>query len=162
MTICCKRRIHERDSNPAALSSGTVPYRLGYRGSHTLMGPSCYTAPPPQQAVSSRRIYSRGGGGGGGYDGSWVRAIARRQCCKRRIHERDSNPAPLSFRDSALPIRLPGITHTHPRLAQSVEHETLNLRVVGSSPTLGANVAKEGSTSGIRTQHPFPGQCPTD
>ena len=27
----------------------------------------------------------------------------------------------------------------HPaRLAQSVEHETLNLRVVGSSPTLGA------------------------
>ena len=27
-----------------------------------------------------------------------------------------------------------------PRLAQSVEHETLNLRVVGSSPTLGANV----------------------
>ena len=25
------------------------------------------------------------------------------------------------------------------RLAQSVEHETLNLRVVGSSPTLGAN-----------------------
>ena len=26
------------------------------------------------------------------------------------------------------------------RLAQSVEHETLNLRVVGSSPTLGDNV----------------------
>ncbi len=26
------------------------------------------------------------------------------------------------------------------RLAQSVEHETLNLRVVGSSPTLGARV----------------------
>ena len=26
------------------------------------------------------------------------------------------------------------------RLAQSVEHETLNLRVVGSSPTLGAMV----------------------
>ena len=26
------------------------------------------------------------------------------------------------------------------RLAQSVEHETLNLRVVGSSPTLGVNV----------------------
>ena len=26
------------------------------------------------------------------------------------------------------------------RLAQSVEHETLNLRVVGSSPTLGAYV----------------------
>ena len=25
------------------------------------------------------------------------------------------------------------------RLAQSVEHETLNLRVVGSSPTLGAH-----------------------
>ena len=28
---------------------------------------------------------------------------------------------------------------TQARLAQSVEHETLNLRVVGSSPTLGAN-----------------------
>ena len=27
---------------------------------------------------------------------------------------------------------------TQARLAQSVEHETLNLRVVGSSPTLGA------------------------
>ena len=27
--------------------------------------------------------------------------------------------------------------HTYSRLAQSVEHETLNLRVVGSSPTLG-------------------------
>ena len=40
--------------------SGTVPYRLGYWGSHTLMGPSCYTAPPPQQAVSSRRTYSQG------------------------------------------------------------------------------------------------------
>ena len=26
------------------------------------------------------------------------------------------------------------------RLAQSVEHETLNLRVVGSSPTLGAYI----------------------
>ena len=30
------------------------------------------------------------------------------------------------------------------RLAQSVEHETLNLRVVGSSPTLGAAFAKLG------------------
>ena len=29
------------------------------------------------------------------------------------------------------------------RLAQSVEHETLNLRVVGSSPTLGA-ICKDG------------------
>ena len=28
--------------------------------------------------------------------------------------------------------------HAAARLAQSVEHETLNLRVVGSSPTLGA------------------------
>ena len=28
------------------------------------------------------------------------------------------------------------------RLAQSVEHETLNLRVVGSSPTLGAAFVK--------------------
>ena len=27
--------------------------------------------------------------------------------------------------------------HSKARLAQSVEHETLNLRVVGSSPTLG-------------------------
>ena len=30
------------------------------------------------------------------------------------------------------------------RLAQSVEHETLNLRVVGSSPTLGAHFFKHG------------------
>uniref|UniRef100_A0A3Q2QIW7 LIM zinc-binding domain-containing protein n=1 Tax=Fundulus heteroclitus TaxID=8078 RepID=A0A3Q2QIW7_FUNHE len=29
---------------------------------------------------------------------------------------------------------------TSARLAQSVEHETLNLRVVGSSPTLGVNI----------------------
>ena len=29
----------------------------------------------------------------------------------------------------------------HGRLAQSVEHETLNLRVVGSSPTLGAKIS---------------------
>ena len=29
--------------------------------------------------------------------------------------------------------------HPSARLAQSVEHETLNLRVVGSSPTLGEN-----------------------
>ena len=32
---------------------------------------------------------------------------------------------------------LPGVGRTSARLAQSVEHETLNLRVVGSSPTLG-------------------------
>ena len=30
-----------------------------------------------------------------------------------------------------------GPTNSTARLAQSVEHETLNLRVVGSSPTLG-------------------------
>ena len=30
------------------------------------------------------------------------------------------------------------------RLAQSVEHETLNLRVVGSSPTLGAVLSNLG------------------
>ena len=29
------------------------------------------------------------------------------------------------------------MAHHQARLAQSVEHETLNLRVVGSSPTLG-------------------------
>jgi hypothetical protein len=32
------------------------------------------------------------------------------------------------------------------RLAQSVEHETLNLRVVGSSPTLGAHFFQKMST----------------
>lgn len=32
------------------------------------------------------------------------------------------------------------------RLAQSVEHETLNLRVVGSSPTLGAKTLKNSYT----------------
>ena len=31
-----------------------------------------------------------------------------------------------------------GVVVYQPRLAQSVEHETLNLRVVGSSPTSGA------------------------
>ena len=31
-----------------------------------------------------------------------------------------------------------GFSYYVARLAQSVEHETLNLRVVGSSPTLGA------------------------
>ena len=35
---------------------------------------------------------------------------------------------------SSLLFRLTSVA----RLAQSVEHETLNLRVVGSSPTLGA------------------------
>ena len=32
---------------------------------------------------------------------------------------------------------------TTARLAQSVEHETLNLRVVGSSPTLGENIFED-------------------
>ena len=35
------------------------------------------------------------------------------------------------------------------RLAQSVEHETLNLRVVGSSPTLG-DLVLQGSFLGLR------------
>lgn len=34
------------------------------------------------------------------------------------------------------------------RLAQSVEHETLNLRVVGSSPTLGVGVLSLSSSAG--------------
>ena len=34
------------------------------------------------------------------------------------------------------------------RLAQSVEHETLNLRVVGSSPTLGATLFRPSHFSG--------------
>ena len=34
-------------------------------------------------------------------------------------------------------LRLYGLYYLTARLAQSVEHETLNLRVVGSSPTLG-------------------------
>ena len=36
-------------------------------------------------------------------------------------------------------VRNWGKETTTARLAQSVEHETLNLRVVGSSPTLGAS-----------------------
>ena len=36
--------------------SGTVPSRLGYRGSHTLMGASCFTAPPPKQSATSGTI----------------------------------------------------------------------------------------------------------
>ncbi|KAK9969911.1 hypothetical protein ABG768_028079 [Culter alburnus] len=35
------------------------------------------------------------------------------------------------------------------RLAQSVEHETLNLRVVGSSPTLGVSIASVSLPSGF-------------
>ena len=34
------------------------------------------------------------------------------------------------------------VLRTQARLAQSVEHETLNLRVVGASPTLGANFSQ--------------------
>ena len=37
-------------------------------------------------------------------------------------------------------VNLQTPVHQRARLAQSVEHETLNLRVVGSSPTLGANI----------------------
>ena len=46
---------------------------------------------------------------------------------------------------TAKPVQMPSLQRGHElggpslRLAQSVEHETLNLRVVGSSPTLGAN-----------------------
>ena len=36
-------------------------------------------------------------------------------------------------------VNLQTSVHQRAQLAQSVEHETLNLRVVGSSPTLGAN-----------------------
>ena len=87
------------------------------------------------------------------------------RCCKRRIHERDSNPAPLSFRDSALPIRLPGITHTHGSFLLHCSPAPTGCVLTpylarggtmgrGFEPLPGANVAKEGSTSGIRTQHP--------
>ena len=38
-----------------------------------------------------------------------------------------------------------GFSYYVARLAQSVEHETLNLRVVGSSPTLGAKYFCPGS-----------------
>ena len=107
-SLCCKRRIHERDSNPAPLSfrDSALPIRLpGITHTHGSFLLHC--SPAPTGCVLTPYLAR------GGYDGSWIRAIARRQCCKRRIHERDSNPAPLSFRDSALPIRLPGITHTH-------------------------------------------------
>ena len=42
------------------------------------------------------------------------------------------------FEVSCKQIPFPACIETA-RLAQSVEHETLNLRVVGSSPTLGAD-----------------------
>ena len=35
------------------------------------------------------------------------------------------------------------------RLAQSVEHETLNLRIVGSSPTLGVSIFSVSLPSGF-------------
>ena len=64
------------------------------------------------------RISYIGAGGGGGTKSRTVFCeglgkCSGSTCCKRRIHKRDSNPAPLSFRDSALPIRLPPITHIH-------------------------------------------------
>ena len=43
------------------------------------------------------------------------------------------------------------------RLAQSVEHETLNLRVVGSSPTLGVLFYKDESLKNILIKMPRPG-----
>ena len=45
---------------------------------------------------------------------------------------------PLRRDSRILPPKTVALT-TAARLAQSVEHETLNLRVVGSSPTLGAS-----------------------
>ena len=47
--------------------------------------------------------------------------------------------------DEYMPVSRRNSISAHPaagakRLAQSVEHETLNLMVVGSSPTLGASV----------------------
>ena len=39
--------------------------------------------------------------------------------------------------ESTIIIKYFHLSTTPARLAQSVEHETLNLRVVGSSPTLG-------------------------
>ena len=43
------------------------------------------------------------------------------------------------------------------RLAQSVEHETLNLRVVGSSPTLGALLLCLESLKNVLVKMPRPG-----
>ena len=59
------------------------------------------------------------------------------------------NPFPF---DSVKPLRIGPSTIGMPsnataRLAQSVEHETLNLRVVGSSPTLGVFYATDGSAT---------------
>ena len=51
------------------------------------------------------------------------------ESCMIPLHQRRHVSNKLNFNNS-LPARL----------AQSVEHETLNLRVVGSSPTLGAIV----------------------
>ena len=48
-----------------------------------------------------------------------------------------------------------GATFTAARLAQSVEHETLNLRVVGSSPTLGANFLGKLNLSKITCAAPW-------
>ena len=48
------------------------------------------------------------------------------------------------------------IVVTIARLAQSVEHETLNLRVVGSSPTLGVQLFALGKNRTNRTEmHEF-------
>ena len=54
-----------------------------------------------------------------------------------RRRARDSERVPTSFRFSEVQENC-SLTSASARLAQLVEHETLNLRVVGSSPTLGA------------------------
>ena len=57
------------------------------------------------------------------------------ESCMIPLHQRRSNNFPANFEAVSDTIMLRKILYA--RLAQLVEHETLNLRVVGSSPTLG-------------------------
>ena len=70
--------------------------------------------------------------------------------------------APKIRRQNSLSAHIERLYSTHfevtiARLAQSVEHETLNLRVVGSSPTLGVQLfALHGKNRTDRTEmHEF-------
>ena len=56
------------------------------------------------------------------------------------LHQRRSDDSPANFEAAPHTILLEH--NSEARLAQSVEHETLNLRVVGSSPTLGDTFCK--------------------
>ena len=121
---CCKRRIHEPDSNPAPLSfrDSALPIRLPgitLSSSWVLLA----TLLPRPNRLCLRAIPTRGVTMGQGFE-----FLIGRQCCKIRIHERDSNPAPLSFRElgyqGSHTLMGPSCYTARPRLAASFRYDT--------------------------------------